>query len=96
MRVAVAYEPNTPLVIEDVAVPDVGPRDVLVRLAASGICHTDLNVLAGLSAMPFPIVTGHEGCGTAEAVGLGGAPDPRRGPGACRRCRPPAAVAGGA
>jgi len=69
MRVAVGYEPNTPLVIEDVAVPDVGPRDVLVRLSASGICHTDLNVLAGRSAMPFPIVPGHEGCGTAEAVG---------------------------
>ena len=69
MRVAVAYEPGKPVVIEDVAVPDVGPRDVLVRLAASGICHTDLNVLAGRSALPFPIVPGHEGCGTVERVG---------------------------
>ena len=69
LRVAVAYEPGKPVVIEDVAVPDVGPRDVLVRLAASGICHTDLNVLAGRSALPFPIVPGHEGCGTVERVG---------------------------
>ncbi|HEX3453873.1 MAG TPA: Zn-dependent alcohol dehydrogenase [Gaiellaceae bacterium] len=69
MRVAVAYEADAPLVVEDVATPDIGPRDVLVRVAASGICHTDLNVLSGTSALVFPIVAGHEGCGTVEAVG---------------------------
>jgi S-(hydroxymethyl)glutathione dehydrogenase/alcohol dehydrogenase len=69
MRAAVAYEQGRPLVIEDVEPLPVGPRDVVVRLAASGICHTDLNVIQGLSALPLPIVPGHEGCGTVEEVG---------------------------
>jgi S-(hydroxymethyl)glutathione dehydrogenase/alcohol dehydrogenase len=74
MRVAVAYEAGQPLVLEDLAVPDVGPRDVRVRVAASGICHTDLNVIEGRSALALPIVPGHEACGEVEAVG----PDVRR------------------
>lgn len=74
MRVAVAYEPGQPLAVEDLAVPAVGPRDVLVRIAASGICHTDLNVIEGLSPLPLPIVPGHEACGVVEEVG----PDVRR------------------
>ncbi|NKQ54445.1 Zn-dependent alcohol dehydrogenase [Amycolatopsis sp. K13G38] len=69
MRVVVAYEAGQPLVLEDLPTPDVGSRDVLVRLAASGICHTDLNVIDGRSPLPLPIVPGHEGCGTVEAVG---------------------------
>src|SRR5690606_21359089 len=69
MRVAVAYEVGAPLVVEDLPTPAIGPRDVLVRLAASGICHTDLTVVRGLSNLPLPIVPGHEGCGTVEAVG---------------------------
>lgn len=69
MKVAVAYEAHKPLSLEDLPQPEVGPRDVLVRLAASGICHTDLNVIAGRSALPLPIVPGHEGCGTVEEVG---------------------------
>ncbi|MBE1537101.1 zinc-binding dehydrogenase [Actinomadura algeriensis] len=69
MRVAVAYEAAGPAVVEDLPVPDVGPRDVLVRVTASGICHTDLNVLDGLSALPLPIALGHEGCGIVEEVG---------------------------
>ena len=69
MKVAVAYEPNTPLVLEDLPEPEVGARDVRVRIAASGICHTDLNVIEGRSALALPIVPGHEACGTVEAVG---------------------------
>ena len=69
MRAAVAYKAEQPLVIEDLALPQVGPRDVLVRIAASGICHTDLNVISGLSALPLPLVPGHEGCGVVEEVG---------------------------
>lgn len=69
MKAAVAYEVGAPLVVEDLPVPDVGPRDVLVRVSASGICHTDLNVIDGLSALPLPMVPGHEGCGVVEAVG---------------------------
>lgn len=69
MRVAVAYEAGQPLVLEDLPVPGVGPRDVLVRVTASGICHTDLTVINGLSPLPLPIVPGHEGCGIVEDVG---------------------------
>jgi S-(hydroxymethyl)glutathione dehydrogenase/alcohol dehydrogenase len=69
MKVAVAYEAAKPLVVEELSLPAVGPRDVVVRLAASGICHTDLNVIAGRSALPLPIVPGHEGCGIVEEVG---------------------------
>jgi S-(hydroxymethyl)glutathione dehydrogenase/alcohol dehydrogenase len=69
MQVAVAYEPGQPLVLEDLPTPAVGPRDVLVRIAASGICHTDLTVMEGKSAIPFPLVPGHEACGAVEAVG---------------------------
>lgn len=74
MRVAVAYDVGEPLVVEDLPTPAVGPHDVLVRLGASGICHTDLTVIRGLSNLPLPIVPGHEGCGIVEAVG----PDVRR------------------
>jgi S-(hydroxymethyl)glutathione dehydrogenase/alcohol dehydrogenase len=56
-------------VIEDLPTPAVGPQDVLVRLDASGICHTDLTVIRGLSNLPLPIVPGHEGCGVVEAAG---------------------------
>jgi len=69
MKVAVAYEASRPLILEDLPTPDIGPRDVLVRVSASGICHTDLNVIAGTSALPLPIVPGHEACGIVEATG---------------------------
>lgn len=69
MRVAVAYEAEKPLVVEDLDQPAVGPRDVLVRIAASGICHTDLHVINGHSPLPLPIVPGHEACGVVEEVG---------------------------
>ena len=69
MKVAVAYDVAGPLAVEDLPTPAVGPHDVLVRLCASGICHTDLTVIRGLSNLPLPIVPGHEGCGIVEAVG---------------------------
>jgi S-(hydroxymethyl)glutathione dehydrogenase/alcohol dehydrogenase len=69
MKVAVAYEPSAALVLEDLPTPEIGPRDVLVTVSASGICHTDLNVIDGTSALPLPIVPGHEGCGIVEKAG---------------------------
>ncbi len=64
-----AYEAGKPLVVEELEAPAVGPSDVLVRVAASGICHTDHAAIAGLTPIPFPFVPGHEGCGTVEEVG---------------------------
>ena len=69
MRVAVAYEAGQPLVVEDLEPQPLGPRDVLVRVSASGICHTDLTVIAGRSPLPLPIVPGHEACGVVEEAG---------------------------
>lgn len=74
MRVAVAYGAGQPLVVEDLVTPAVGPNDVLVRVTASGICHTDVAAIAGETPTPFPFVPGHEGCGVVEATG----PDVRR------------------
>jgi len=69
MRAAVAYDVGKPLVVEDLALPPVGPNDVLVRVAASGICHTDLAAIDGLTPTAFPFVPGHEGCGVVEKIG---------------------------
>ncbi|MFB4420776.1 Zn-dependent alcohol dehydrogenase [Streptomyces sp. QL37] len=68
MKVAVAYKPGEPLVLEELSVPETGPRDVLVRVAASGICHTDLTSI-NRPERETPLVPGHEACGTVEAVG---------------------------
>ena len=69
MHAAVLHETGKPLQIERVHLADLGPRDVLIRLGASGLCHTDLEVMRGSLLLPLPIVLGHEGAGRVEAVG---------------------------
>lgn len=66
---AVLHAVNTPLAIESVELAPLQPTDVLVRMRASGLCHTDLEVIQGQLAYPLPIVLGHEGAGVVEAVG---------------------------
>lgn len=66
---AVLHATGSPLVIEQLEIARLGPDDVLVRLGASGLCHTDLEVIDGSLAYPMPIVLGHEGAGVVEAVG---------------------------
>jgi S-(hydroxymethyl)glutathione dehydrogenase/alcohol dehydrogenase len=56
-------------VVDDLVVADPGPGEVTVRLLASGICHSDLNVVDGTSPFPTPVVLGHEGAGVVERVG---------------------------
>ena len=58
-------------VVDDLEVPAPGPGEVTVRMLASGICHSDLNVLDGTAPSPLPIVLGHEGAGVVEAIGDG-------------------------
>lgn len=60
---------DTPLSIERVSLDALGPNDVLIRNRASGLCHTDLEVMTGQLAYPLPIVLGHEGAGVVEDVG---------------------------
>ena len=68
-RAAVLHAFDQPLAIEEVELPSPGPHDVLVRNHASGLCHTDLEVIQGSLPYPLPIVLGHEGAGVVEAVG---------------------------
>ena len=70
-RAAVLHEVGAPLAIERVTMTGLRRGDVLVRLRASGLCHTDLEVIQGSLAYPMPIVLGHEGAGIVEAVGEG-------------------------
>ena len=68
-RAAVLHAIGKPLAIEGVRARALQPTDVLVRVRASGLCHTDLEVIAGQLTRPLPIVLGHEGAGVVEAVG---------------------------
>jgi S-(hydroxymethyl)glutathione dehydrogenase / alcohol dehydrogenase len=69
MRAAVMRAVREPLVIEDIQLGTPGPREVLVRTVATGVCHSDLHVLDGALPNPVPIVLGHEPAGVVEAVG---------------------------
>ncbi len=69
MRAAVFVEQGQPLVIEDVEPLAPGPRDVVVKIGASGVCHSDLSVMNGGLPLPPPCILGHEGAGTVESIG---------------------------
>lgn len=69
MRAAVLYEVGKPLVVEEVELDPPQPREVLVRIAATGVCHSDLHYIKGDLVMPLPAVLGHEAAGIVEAVG---------------------------
>ena len=69
MKAAVLREFNQPLSIENVAISKPRGREVLVRTAASGICHSDLHVIDGLLPMGTPTILGHEPAGIVEEVG---------------------------
>ena len=71
MKAAVCHERNRPLRVEEVTLDPPGPGEVRVRLAASGVCHSDLSAVSGLLPVKLPAVLGHEGAGTVEEVGPG-------------------------
>jgi S-(hydroxymethyl)glutathione dehydrogenase/alcohol dehydrogenase len=68
-RAAVLHAANTPMSIETVTLAALKPTDVLVRIRAAGLCHTDLEVIEGSLRYPLPIVLGHEAAGVVEQVG---------------------------
>ncbi len=68
-RAAVLHEVGRPLAIETVESTALAPGDVLVRVRAASICHTDLDVVEGEIAYPLPMVLGHEAAGTVAEVG---------------------------
>jgi aryl-alcohol dehydrogenase len=69
-RAAVLDAPGE-LVVSDVEFGDPGPGEVLVKLVASGLCHTDLGVIAGGIPFASPGIIGHEGAGVVDKVGAG-------------------------
>jgi S-(hydroxymethyl)glutathione dehydrogenase/alcohol dehydrogenase len=71
MRAAICREKDAPVRVETVTLDAPRRDEVLVRLAASGVCHTDLSVITGVMPMRLPAVLGHEGAGVVEEVGPG-------------------------
>ncbi len=69
VRGVVARGKGQPVTLEDVVVPDPGPGEAVVRVAACGVCHTDLHYREGAISDTFPFLLGHEAAGTVEAVG---------------------------
>ncbi len=65
------YATSAPLVLEDLVLDDPGPGEVLLRIEAAGLCHSDLSVVDGARPRPVPMALGHEGCGVVEALGPG-------------------------
>ena len=93
IQAAVLTYPGRPLEVDDLELEPPHEGEVLVRLAASGICRSDLSYIDGKWPVPLPIVLGHEGAGVVEDVGPGVDPD-RVGQSvvltfapACGRCR---------
>ncbi len=98
MRAAVFHAPHAPLSIEEVPLPAYGPSDLLIQVAACGLCHSDLHYIDhGVKTFkPPPLVLGHEASGTVVAAGAAvqgfGVGDRVLVPpivtcGACRSCR---------
>lgn len=70
-KAAVLYEVGGPWKVEEVDVSDPGPGEVLVKLTASGLCHSDEHLLTGDMPSPLPVVGGHEGAGEVIQIGPG-------------------------
>ncbi|MEO1198541.1 MAG: alcohol dehydrogenase AdhP [Pseudomonadota bacterium] len=73
MKAAVVRAFGEPLDISEVPIPEVGPGQILMKVAASGVCHTDLHAASGdwpVKPSP-PFIPGHEGVGTVAAIGAG-------------------------
>ncbi|XOV90398.1 MAG: Zn-dependent alcohol dehydrogenase [Pseudomonadota bacterium] len=69
MKAAVLHQQNTPMEIEEVTISKPGPREVMVRPLAVGVCHSDLHFLDGSYPYMLPTILGHESAGIVEEVG---------------------------
>ncbi|QCU79022.1 alcohol dehydrogenase [Citricoccus sp. SGAir0253] len=65
------YADSTPLRVQELTLDPPGPGELLVRIEAAGLCHSDLSVVDGNRVRPVPMLLGHESAGTVEAVGAG-------------------------
>jgi propanol-preferring alcohol dehydrogenase len=72
MRAMILEKPGEPLQLRDISLPEPGPRQVLVKVAACAVCRTDLHIVDGELDQPrLPLVPGHEIVGRIEKMGLG-------------------------
>lgn len=71
VRAAVLSEQGQTMKVETITVKDPGPGEVRVKMAAAGVCHSDLSLSTGKLAAKTPVVLGHEGAGVVESVGEG-------------------------
>ena len=71
VKAAVLMRQGEPLVVRDIELGEPGPGQVRVRVAAAGVCHSDLSLANGTLALDMPAVLGHEGAGTVVSVGEG-------------------------
>ncbi|MGE8188696.1 zinc-dependent alcohol dehydrogenase family protein [Pseudomonas sp. NPDC086278] len=71
MNVAPPYAQSKPIVIETIELAPPGPGEVLVRIRAAGLCHSDLSVINGDRPRPMPMALGHEAAGVVEELGEG-------------------------
>ncbi|MFD6157113.1 S-(hydroxymethyl)mycothiol dehydrogenase [Nocardia sp. NPDC060256] len=69
VRGVIARSKGTPVELVDVVIPDPGPHDVVVRVQACGVCHTDLHYREGGINDEFPFLLGHEAAGIVEMIG---------------------------
>ena len=69
MKAAVFREVNTPMEVEEIDISKPGPREVLIRTSAAGVCHSDLHFFNGTYPGQTPMVLGHESSGIVEEVG---------------------------
>jgi alcohol dehydrogenase len=65
------YAQSKPLSIEEIELDPPGPGEILVRIAAAGLCHSDLSVIEGNRPRPMPMALGHEAAGVVEELGPG-------------------------
>ena len=70
-KAALLVEPKTPFIIEELDLQEPHNGEVLVKLAACGVCHSDYHLVTGTTKHPMPCVAGHEGAGVVLAVGDG-------------------------
>jgi NDMA-dependent alcohol dehydrogenase len=71
VRAAVLYAPQSSFVVETVDLQPPQDGEVLVKMAAAGVCHSDWHLVTGDTKHPLPVVPGHEGAGIVEAIGAG-------------------------
>ncbi len=69
IKAAVLYESNSPFVIEEIDLDEPKSGEVLVKVKAAGVCHSDWHLVTGSTKHSMPVVPGHEGAGIVESIG---------------------------